>query len=105
MLPFALRIIVQTDACTLQEMTTPPILVLDNGAYSIKAGFAGVDEEPRSYPNSIARSRGEKRVYVADEIDNCRDLSGIVYRRPFERVGRHCNREADTTNSSLRVCW
>lgn len=67
-------------------MTATPVLVLDNGAYTIKAGFAHVDEEPRIYPNSIARSRVEKRVYVADEIDQCRDLSGIVYRRPFERV-------------------
>lgn len=68
-------------------MTAPPVLVLDNGAYTIKAGFAATDEEPRIFPNSIARSRVEKRVYVADEIDNCRDLSGIAYRRPFERVG------------------
>ncbi|EIW68065.1 hypothetical protein TREMEDRAFT_40155 [Tremella mesenterica DSM 1558] len=66
-------------------MTSPPVLILDNGAYNIKAGFAGVDWEPRIYPNSIARSRGDKKVYVGDEVDSCRDLSGIVYRRPFER--------------------
>jgi actin-related protein 6 len=65
---------------------TTPVLILDNGAYTIKAGYSGVDWEPRVFPNSIARSRAEKKVYVADEIDNCRDLSGIVYRRPFERV-------------------
>ena len=67
-------------------MTTPQVLILDNGAYTIKAGYAGIDEEPRVYPNSIARSRAEKRVYVADEIEKCKDMSGIVYRRPFERV-------------------
>ncbi|WWD07640.1 actin-like protein ARP6 [Kwoniella europaea PYCC6329] len=66
-------------------MTTPPIVLLDNGAYNIKAGISGVDWELRIFPNSIARSRTEKKVYVSDEIDNCRDLSGIVYRRPFER--------------------
>ncbi|KAL7421477.1 Actin-related protein 6 [Cryptotrichosporon argae] len=66
-------------------MTTPPVLILDNGAYTIKAGFAGVDVEPRVVPNSIARSRVERRVFVADEIDACRDLSGLAYRRPFER--------------------
>jgi hypothetical protein len=68
------------------EMTTPPVLILDNGAYTIKAGFSGIDFDPRVFPNSIARSRAEKKVYVADEIENCRDHSGIVYRRPFERV-------------------
>jgi len=67
-------------------MTTPQVLILDNGAYNIKAGYAGIDVEPRVYPNSIARSRAEKRVYVADEIGSCKDMSGIVYRRPFERV-------------------
>ena len=40
----------------------------------------------RLFPNSIARSRVEKKLYVGDEIENCRDLSGLVYRRPFERV-------------------
>jgi actin-related protein 6 len=67
-------------------MTTPQVLILDNGAYTIKAGYAGVDEEPRIYPNSIARTRAEKKVYVSDEIEKCKDMSGIVYRRPFERV-------------------
>lgn len=67
-------------------MTTPQVLILDNGAYTIKAGYAATDEEPRVYPNSSARSRAEKRVYVADEIEKCKDMSGIVYRRPFERV-------------------
>ena len=122
-----------------------PVLILDNGAYSIKAGISGVDLDPRSvlhldgmgcwfvsrqsgchaglaaaqnrhellvgyflrhvarardvvhtetgrltsriFPNSIARSRTDKdrRVYVADEIEQCRDLSGLVYRRPFDR--------------------
>nr|XP_019008456.1 actin-like protein ARP6 [Kwoniella pini CBS 10737]OCF47237.1 actin-like protein ARP6 [Kwoniella pini CBS 10737] len=66
-------------------MSTPPVVILDNGAYDIKAGISGVDWEPRIFPNSIARSRNEKRVYVSDEIDQCKDLSGIVYRRPFER--------------------
>lgn len=76
--------LVTTDQCL--EMTTPPVLIVDNGAYTIKAGFSGIDFDPRVFPNSIARSRAEKKVYVADEIENCRDHSGIVYRRPFERV-------------------
>lgn len=86
-------------------MTTTPVLILDNGAYNIKAGIAAVDGEPkcvlpdmannltlvlmlisRVIPNSIARSRAEKKVYVADEVESCRDLSSLAYRRPFERV-------------------
>ncbi|ORY30390.1 actin family [Naematelia encephala] len=66
-------------------MTTPPVLILDNGAYNIKAGFSGVDWEPRIFPNSIARSRVDKKIHIGNELDNCRDLSGLVYRRPFDR--------------------
>ncbi|CAD6589838.1 MAG: Actin- protein 6, partial [Tremellales sp. Tagirdzhanova-0007] len=66
-------------------MTILPILILDNGAYTIKAGISGIDWEPRVFPNSIARSRIEKKVFVGDEIEDCKDLSGLAYRRPFER--------------------
>ncbi|WOO80535.1 Actin-like protein ARP6 [Vanrija pseudolonga] len=62
-----------------------PVLIFDNGAYTIKAGISGVDEEPRFFPNSIVRSRADKRLFVSDDIENCRDLSGAVFRRPFER--------------------
>jgi actin-related protein 6 len=67
-------------------MTSTPVLILDNGAYNIKAGVAGIEGEPRIIPNSIARSRAEKKVYVADEVESCKDLSSLAYRRPFERV-------------------
>ena len=83
-------------------MTTPPVLILDNGAYTIKAGFSGIDFDPRVYPNSIARSRAEKKIYVADEIENCRDHSGIVYRRPFERVSYLSLVSFELMN---RECW
>lgn len=86
-------------------MTSPPVLVLDNGAYTIKAGFAHVDEEPRVLPNSIARSRVEKRVYVADEIDQCRDLSGIVYRRPIERVSSIMLEDSRLMTQGMLVNW
>ncbi|KIR35961.1 actin-like protein ARP6 [Cryptococcus deuterogattii MMRL2647] len=79
-------------------MITPPVLIIDNGAYEIKAGISGVDWEPRVSPNSIARSRTEKKVYVGDEIDNCKDFSGIVYRRPFEK-GMLVNWDAE------RIIW
>ncbi|BEI84061.1 hypothetical protein CcaverHIS002_0406650 [Cutaneotrichosporon cavernicola] len=62
-----------------------PVLILDNGAYSIKAGVSGVDAEPRFFPNAVARSRTDRRIYVSDEIEAARDLSGIAYRRAFER--------------------
>ncbi|KAI0467594.1 actin-domain-containing protein [Xylaria cf. heliscus] len=63
-------------------------LVLDNGAYTIKAGFVtadGVaDDSPRIIPNCIARDR-DNRTYVASELAQCTDFSEAVFRRPVEK--------------------
>lgn len=37
-------------------------------------------------PNSIARSKVEKRSFVGDEIFDSKDFSAITYRSPFDRV-------------------
>lgn len=42
--------------------------------------------QAKIYPNAIARSKNEKRTYVADEVDACTDFAGMLYKRPFERV-------------------
>ncbi|KAI1373073.1 Actin/actin-like protein [Hypoxylon crocopeplum] len=67
---------------------SPPsrTLVLDNGAYTIKAGYVAGDvvDEPRVIPNCIARDR-KKKTYVASELDKCTDFSEIAFRRPVEK--------------------
>ncbi|KAJ2484074.1 Actin- protein 6, partial [Coemansia sp. RSA 2320] len=62
-------------------MTT---LILDNGSYAIKCGYAE-DEAPRVIPNAVTRTKRTKRVYVGDLIDKSTDLSGLYFRSPFER--------------------
>ncbi|KAM0248947.1 hypothetical protein ACHAP5_003155 [Fusarium lateritium] len=61
-------------------------LVLDNGAATIKAGLVhdGEIDEPRIIPNVIARDRARK-VYVASELEKCRDFGEIQFRRPMEK--------------------
>ncbi|KAI1271919.1 actin-domain-containing protein [Xylaria sp. FL0933] len=58
-------------------------LVLDNGAYTIKAGFT-TDSSPRVIPNCIARNRDGK-TYVGSELAQCADFSEAVFRRPVEK--------------------
>ncbi|KAJ2760138.1 Actin- protein 6, partial [Coemansia nantahalensis] len=58
-------------------------LVLDNGSHAIKCGFSD-DDVARAVPNTIARSRRTRQVYVGDEIDSSM-LTGLYYRSPFER--------------------
>ncbi|KAJ2869758.1 Actin- protein 6 [Coemansia asiatica] len=59
-------------------------LILDNGSFTIKAGYSDI-QQPLEIPNTIARTKRTKRVYVGDLIDKSNDLSGLYYRSPFER--------------------
>ena len=62
-------------------------LVLDNGAYSIKAGIVTTDVEtpvPEIIPNCIARDR-DKKTYVGSQLSSCKDFSEIAFRRPVEK--------------------
>ncbi|GAA5879632.1 hypothetical protein JCM1840_000593 [Sporobolomyces johnsonii] len=70
-----------------------PALILDNGGHSIKATFttpttpsSSADPPPISiYRNAIIRSKTEKKTYVADEWDACKDFGGLTFRVPMER--------------------
>lgn len=76
--------------------------VLDSGAHSVKAGISS-DETP-SYdrqltcilyiihnyfsviPNCIMKAKSErKRPFIGDEIEECRDLSGLFYLLPCQK--------------------
>ncbi|KAH8649362.1 actin family [Xylariales sp. PMI_506] len=61
-------------------------LVLDNGAYTIKAGYVTADavDKPRVIPNCIARD-GDRKTYVGSELDKCTDFGEIAFRRPVEK--------------------
>jgi actin-related protein 6 len=66
-------------------------LVLDNGAYTLKAGLvpgASVDagyDDCRVIPNCIARSHRDKCTYTASELDGCKDFGELAFRRPVEK--------------------
>ena len=65
-------------------------LVLDNGAYSIKAGLvpSGVEytyDECSVIPNCIARSTRDKCTYVGAELNSCKDFGELAFRRPVEK--------------------
>ncbi|KAG9206965.1 Actin- protein 6 [Epicoccum nigrum] len=66
-------------------------LVLDNGAYTIKAGLVSTHSASPSYgncsviPNCIARSHRDKCTYTASELDDCKDFGELAFRRPVEK--------------------
>jgi len=72
----------QSDRCLASQT-----LVLDNGAYTIKAGFATPSPDASqclSIPNCVARSR-DKRVWIASQVHECRDFAEMAFRRPVEK--------------------
>ncbi|KAI8329659.1 actin-related protein 6 [Chlamydoabsidia padenii] len=59
-------------------------LILDNGASTIKIGFAH-QPAPKFIPNVILRGRTDRRQYIADQVDDCSDFSSLLYRLAFEK--------------------
>ncbi|KAM3077748.1 Actin-related protein 6 [Clarireedia jacksonii] len=81
---------------TVSEQVSPAkTLVVDNGAYTIKAGFSSPEstDTPRIIPNCMARDR-DKKVYIGSQLENCKDFGEIVFRRPVEK-GYLVNWEAE----------
>jgi actin-related protein 6 len=79
-------------------MTGPqsPLLVMDQGGASIKVGWASPGAENpdlssyRCIPNCTTKKKGDTRGYVADQLDERDETSGLIFRRPFEK-GYLCN--------------
>ncbi|KAJ8974179.1 hypothetical protein NQ317_004856 [Molorchus minor] len=60
-------------------------VVLDSGAYTIKAGIS-TDDTPSIIPNCIMKAKSErKRLFIGDQINECRDCSGLYFLLPSER--------------------
>ncbi|KAF2712403.1 Actin/actin-like protein [Pleomassaria siparia CBS 279.74] len=65
-------------------------LVLDNGAYTLKAGLVAPSGTPsyddcRVLPNCIARSVRDKCMYTSSELYQCKDFGELAFRRPVEK--------------------
>jgi len=79
---------IQPGAGELADQT----MILDNGGYTMKAGFAkeniDVATDCHVIPNCIARGsdggRGHK-IYIADQLDACRDFAEMAFKRPVEK--------------------
>jgi actin-related protein 6 len=63
-------------------------LVLDNGAYNIKAGLISNNQRSdavcKVVPNCIARDR-TRHTWIAGQLAKCRDFGEMSFRRPVEK--------------------
>eukprot|EP00911_Craspedida_sp_UC1_P002302 UC1_evm5s1739 len=60
-----------------------PSVVLDNGAHTLKAGFAS-EGIPREVPNAVMKMKGSRALYVGDAIEQASGRSGVYFDSPFE---------------------
>jgi len=87
---------ISSNNTNIDRVSLPPnTLVVDPGAYTIKAGLVTCqeieeDEENNSFPqchiipNCIARSR-TKQTYVGSDLSKCTDFGEMQFRRPVEK--------------------
>ncbi|KAL3120872.1 hypothetical protein niasHT_001114 [Heterodera trifolii] len=76
-------------------LSSQPTLIMDNGAYSIRRAMPPTKVPGICvlhsfflviFPNTVFKSKGErKRIFVADELDQCTDRSALFFVLPFER--------------------
>ncbi|KAL7279818.1 hypothetical protein ACG7TL_006225 [Trametes sanguinea] len=68
-------------------MSDSSVVILDNGASTIKAGVLGMhDDHPLTIPNAVVRSKGDNATYIGHELAKCRDFTSLRFRLPFEKV-------------------
>ena len=89
-------------------------LIVDNGAFTIKAGFVGSEpdfQDCHVISNCVARDR-EKKVWIGPELEKCKDFGELSIRRPVEK-GYVVNWESEraiwnqsffSQNGVLKVC-
>ena len=78
-----------------------PTFVLDNGAYTIKAGYAPTDTEQdhdvlsgcAEIPNALTRTR-DRKTYIGAQLNEISQWSEVTFRRPVEH-GQLVNWEAE----------
>ena len=71
----------------LERVLPDQTLIVDNGAHTIKAGFATASpniDHCHVVPNCLAKDRG-KRVWTAGELQHCNYFGEIAFRRPVEK--------------------
>uniref|UniRef100_A0A6B2L6W2 Actin-related protein 6 n=1 Tax=Arcella intermedia TaxID=1963864 RepID=A0A6B2L6W2_9EUKA len=62
-------------------------MVIDCGASTVKMGWAeeSLINPTRIAPNFVTRGKGAQNKLVAEQIESCRDYTGIFMKRPYDK--------------------
>ena len=73
---------------SVEQVLPESTLVVDNGAYTMKAGFSTATPDAATdcqvIPNCIAKGR-DKRIWIGAQLENCKDFGEMAFRRPLEK--------------------
>uniref|UniRef100_A0A7S0UQK4 Uncharacterized protein n=1 Tax=Polytomella parva TaxID=51329 RepID=A0A7S0UQK4_9CHLO len=61
------------------------VLAIDNGGGSLKLGIAGCDAPLRTFPNCLAKPKGERQAAAGDALNALQEISQLSVKRPFDR--------------------
>lgn len=75
---------------TIESTSLPDrTLVIDAGAYTLKAGFAtpspDLQQDCRVIPNCLAKSARDNKTYTASQLESCLDFGEMQFRRPVQK--------------------
>ncbi|XP_054276038.1 uncharacterized protein LOC128995150 isoform X1 [Macrosteles quadrilineatus] len=66
-------------------MMVDNVYIVDNGAYTAKVELSKA-AAPRVIPNCIMKAKSERRrPFIGDQVEECRDASGLFYLLPFQK--------------------
>ncbi|KAI8056653.1 actin-like protein ARP6 [Syncephalis plumigaleata] len=65
--------------------TDRTLAIVDNGAYTIKAGIIGQEDEAPIIPNCMSKLKGGRSWLIANELERAHNYAGLYYRLPFEK--------------------
>ncbi len=76
----------QTQPSVDVKPTESKTLILDNGSHQLRVGFKDSAAPLRIAPNCAVKTKNNKHRLIGEEIEQfVGDLSGLVYRRPFDK--------------------
>ncbi|TMS33712.1 hypothetical protein L596_001422 [Steinernema carpocapsae] len=67
------------------EETMSRMLILDNGAWTLKAGYTWEPKPSVQCPNAVIRSKTTSRIWDAADFHMCRDRSNLFIHSPFQK--------------------
>lgn len=63
----------------------PATLIIDNGAGSLKAGWAHTDTPSHVFPNATAKVKKSMEYLVGNKIEEYVNGAQLIFNRPFDR--------------------